>query len=142
MRPVLYYLVSLHLEAILHARKRDMPRQDPAGRSAVTTVYREHRRRSRLLATRRAARLATLAVVLGYAAYRFGAAEPVGETGLLVVLLTVVGIIAWAVALVFDFRVRDCHMRSRVLMVRMESLRRLVDTVPDAADPERDEPAS
>jgi hypothetical protein len=119
-----------------------MPRQDPVGRSAVTTVYREHRRRSRLLVTRRAARLVTLAAVLGYAAYRFGAAAPIGKTGLLVGVLTVVGIIAWAVALVFDFRVRDCEMRSRILVVRMESLRRLIDTVPAAADPERDEPAS
>lgn len=142
MRPVLYDLVNLHPEATLHARKRDMPRQDPVGRSAVTTVYREHRRRSRLLAARRAARLVTLAAVLGYAAYRLGAAEPVGETRLLVVMLTIVGIIAWAVGLVFDFRVRDCQMRSQILMVRMQSLRRLIETVRDEAHPEWDEPAS
>jgi hypothetical protein len=46
------------------------------------------------------------------------------------------------VALVFDFRVHDDRMRSRILVVRIESLHRLIDTVRGSAGPERDESAS
>jgi hypothetical protein len=119
-----------------------MPKQDSVDRSAVTSVYREQRRRSRLLATRRAARLLTVAAALAYAAYRLGVADSSGRPGLLTVLLTVIGIIAWVVALVFDFRVHDDRMRSRILVVRIESLHRLIDTVRGSAGPERDESAS
>lgn len=119
-----------------------MPRQDPVDRSAVTTVYREHLRRSRLLATRRGARVVTLAAVLAYAAYRLGGESSAERPGLLVVTLAVIGIVAWAVALVFDVRVREDRLRSRILMVRIQSLHRLIDTVRGTAGPERDESAS
>jgi hypothetical protein len=118
-----------------------MPKKDPLGRSAVTTVYREGRRRSRLLVTRRISRLVSLGAVLAYVAYRLGT-DSAGPPGPLVLLLAALGVIAWVVALVYDFRVHDDRMRSRILMVRIESLHRLIDAVPGSAARERDEPAS
>jgi hypothetical protein len=119
-----------------------MPRHDPVDRSAVTAVYREHLRRSRLLVTRRAARLVTLLAVLAYAAYRLGGPDSAARPGLLVAILALLGISAWVVAIVFDLRVRDDRLQSRILSVRIESLHRLIDTVRGTAGPERDESAS
>lgn len=119
-----------------------MPRQDTIDPSAVTTIYLEQRRRSRLRALRRAARLVTVAAVLGYATYRLGTAGQTAQPGPLAAILTLVGIIAWVRAIVFDFHAHEHHMRSRVLLVRIETLRRRLNTAAGASTHEQDKWAS
>ncbi|MDN5796771.1 MAG: hypothetical protein L0H79_13585 [Intrasporangium sp.] len=119
-----------------------MPRQHTVDPSAVTTIYFEQRRRSRLRALRRAARLVTVAAVLSYTTYRLGAAGQAGQPGPLVAILTVLGIIAWVRAIVCDFRVHDDQMRSRVLLARIDSLHRRLNAVAPAVARERDKWAS